>query len=1393
MRLPSSPRSMLPLLLAFALVLAAPVRGETIRMVGADERGVTLRLDVGPFDLRPAGGGRSELVGTGLPGLDLPGRPRLPYGYALIALPPGANAVASVVGGDPEEARASGKLVIGDRPAFRDDLDGHGLTPTREPAEPILDGPWPPSPVQVGEPFTVRRQTMVAVQIQPFRYDEATGQLWTRRSITVRLDFTGGAPAGALAPLAEDRHWEPVLKGAVLNYEQGRRWRAAPARPGATGAPGSLFGPPGEPAGALAATAFDESETEVRVKVDSTGATGLEFSKLAAAGFPAGVPIAELSVHRHEFSGYGAPPYATIELPIEIEDTNVKGTFDAGDRILVWVQNWAERSRASFAQREWGDAEVLYVTRLRTRPPLRMGLRAGWLSTPPPVLTTYPWAQHFERDFEYMAFPADTNMDLFQWTSLMDYYSRPDTIRFETNHFDLSHAVDFSVKLQGRRISTHFNWIQVENGLGQFTSVADSVFWSGNIPKVIAATLPAAAFSEGRTNHLVLWGKDLDLPPDPRTNQLCEVALESFDMTYWRSYRALAGLLSCNSGDASGQYEVAAGGFDSDSIRAWEVSDPTTPLRLTDVVMDPPAAGEYTLRLRDATAGPRKAYVIFNRPRTLPPNRYSAVTPHQLYARGSGDYLLVVPEAFLPAANALATLRQSEGLDVVVAPLEAVNDEFNGGRHSSYAIRRFIRYGYDNWNSRFVMLMGDGSEDPLNLGGGANPDWIPAPRVFGPVGVVLSDGYRREAVPSDNWYVWAVDTPPSSSASMVPDLYIGRLPVNSLAQATGVVDKLTAYERVDTTQTWRRRVLLHADDAWSGESTFGGGGGAVSGYCFRPDELRFLGLSGAVRAVIADSAGLALCEPEVFDMNDWLKGQLVDANNCRPDRNATISYTRAYVTPELKRRLNDGRLWWNYQGHANATILEHESIYGKGSVPDDKNDLRNDGKPFLFTAFSCHANAFAQARERIFLVGPSIGEDMVTLPNRGAIATWASTGYEIVPSSGTDHLNVILAKSLFFKPPRDDYLGKGASAVLGEGIAQTLLLNHAARAFNPAERDVAVTYALLGDPATRLSIGPPQIIVTANQVRVTDGVPVFLPGQSDTLLLEADLVSNAAIDSIALEITDATGTTILPASTYTLTPPFPDSGPGGSGGRRFHLAYRTQLVAGKYTYTLRSRDRYGVITKFDVVFVFETVLFGEGQPLRDGDTVARDAVLELHVLSPNLVDPINDMRLEVDGVNQPFTPTPNTPARQFVLTWTHTPFAAGTHTVRLSVTGAPPSITRFKVVPGLRLTELMNFPNPFDDELGTRFTFNLSTDTPADLMLRVYTVSGRMVYERTERGLRPGHHELAWNGLDEEGDKLANGVYLYHMVAKGPSGSASESGRLVKLRKPRHAADTGTP
>jgi flagellar hook assembly protein FlgD len=95
------------------------------------------------------------------------------------------------------------------------------------------------------------------------------------------------------------------------------------------------------------------------------------------------------------------------------------------------------------------------------------------------------------------------------------------------------------------------------------------------------------------------------------------------------------------------------------------------------------------------------------------------------------------------------------------------------------------------------------------------------------------------------------------------------------------------------------------------------------------------------------------------------------------------------------------------------------------------------------------------------------------------------------------------------------------------------------------------------------------------------------------------------------------------------------------------------------------------------------------------------------------------------------------------------------------------------------------FPNPFDEDIGAFFTFLLSTPSPADVQIRVYTLSGRLIYQRTETGLRFGQHQLAWNGLDDEGAQLANGTYVYKLFARNGTSHTTHEGLIVKLRRPR--------
>jgi hypothetical protein len=559
-----------------------------------------------------------------------------------------------------------------------------------------------------------------------------------------------------------------------------------------------------------------------------------------------------------------------------------------------------------------------------------------------------------------------------------------------------------------------------------------------------------------------------------------------------------------------------------------------------------------------------------------------------------------------------------------------------------------------------------------------------------------------------------------------------------------------------------------------------------------------------MKDVVINDAGLRQSEVELFNLGDWLINEPADTTSCggpcvlicRPNRSATIQRTRATVTPALFQRLNGGRLWWDYHGHANEQLLAHESFYvdNKQTV-DDTQNYANAGMPFLFTAFACHTNNFGRRYERglnNFVPGPALGPDMVTQgADGGAIASWSSVGYEYVPVNALNHLSLELTKALFSKPPRDPDLGdRGARVVLGEAVALTLFNWVNAYYANPGERGVGVTYTLLGDPATRMSIGSPQALVVANGDTVTSDVAVRLATPGDTLRLDADVASNQSITTLSLEQSlDGKTPTVIPPAAYTLTPALGDT---STDQRAFHLTYRTSLTPNSYLYTIRSMDREGTAGTFDVLLPFQCVLRAEGTPINDGDPVAPSANLSLLVISPTPVHPASDLTLTLNGIAQPFDtvmvagdPT----GRQWVLSWTHPPYPIDNYTLRLTTSGGAECDHLFKVQIGggeLQLENALAFPNPFDEDPGTVFSFLAVSGAPVNVQLRIYTLTGRLIYSRTERQLFPGYHQLAWNGRDAEGETIANGIYVYRLLADNGTSHALQEGRLVKIRRPHH-------
>ena len=425
--------------------LARTAGADPVQLVTADDRGVTLKLVVEPYVLGPSGeDGRREILIPQLYLLDAPGRPKLPYATAVIAVPLGAGITATVIGEGAEEVVDGVRLTLGERGVVRVEPEGLGYSSVREPVPPIQDGAWPRSPVEVGEPFTVRRQRMVVVQLQPFRYDVDTERLWTRRELTVRVSFTGARSGPSAAGAAEDRGFEPIFESTVLNYEQGRAWREA--RPvlgrGLFARPQGLrAGPPGT----VAVAAFDEDEPEVRVRIAQTGAWALSADSLLDKGYPAGVPIDEVSVHRHEYVPSIAapnPPYVTFEVRVEVEDADGDGFFTAGDNIVFYAQSWWERSglayAASHAQRSWGEADFVYATRVNTpRQGLRIQTRSGWGGLTLTPLPSYPYYQRWEQNTSYNSAPRDTMQDPYMWIT-NPLFATPTELTFETHDIDTS-------------------------------------------------------------------------------------------------------------------------------------------------------------------------------------------------------------------------------------------------------------------------------------------------------------------------------------------------------------------------------------------------------------------------------------------------------------------------------------------------------------------------------------------------------------------------------------------------------------------------------------------------------------------------------------------------------------------------------------------------------------------------------------------------------------------------------------------------------------------------------------------------------------------------------------------------------------------------------------------
>ena len=104
----------------------------------------------------------------------------------------------------------------------------------------------------------------------------------------------------------------------------------------------------------------------------------------------------------------------------------------------------------------------------------------------------------------------------------------------------------------------------------------------------------------------------------------------------------------------------------------------------------------------------------------------------------------------------------------------------------------------------------------------------------------------------------------------------------------------------------------------------------------------------------------------------------------------------------------------------------------------------------------------------------------------------------------------------------------------------------------------------------------------------------------------------------------------------------------------------------------------------------------------------------------------------------------------------------------------------------LALQNVFNYPNPFTTNTSFIFEHNRPGEN-LNVLVQIFTVSGRLV--KTIRanvlsdGYRVNPNEITWNGLDDYGDAIGRGVYIYKVKVQSENGfSAQEFEKLVILR-----------
>lgn len=1352
---PAGIAAAMTLVTVFGLSLAAhgAFAGASIAASESGPGGVTLLFTLESYEISPSGdAGYSLIMAPGMAVSGQEGAPALPVKAAALAAPHGAVVSISLIS---EESEWLDGVIP--QPWPSESIEGdedlpHAVAELR-PDDSYYGrgGTFPSAPVELREAGTLRGHRVISVLFWPFRFDADRGGVELRKRIAVRVNFDGGSEERPGPVRPGDLRWKPLLRGLLRNYDQGARWRHAPA-----------------PSRAMDEAGAIQQAPEFKILVRESSLYRVFYEDLAALGFPPGVEVSELRLFERVYS---TPIQESVETEVSIlvDDLDADGTFDPGESFVFYGLSYWDR----FPQRLGKGAVTrphVYWLSLAPGGGARMEPSEAWVETENPTTPlSFPEAIHLHEDRVLNTAPYEAETHLFWLSSMFS----DESLAIEVPSPDPSAPYGVRARFQPVHPTVHAFALYVQNGGGAVDTViardlflSSSYYPEGKTP-YISDSGPAgsAGFLSPGANSVRITGERLR---DGEWVPGLGAYLDWVELSYSRLYEAWNDTITCTADTSSAPWQIEMAGFSSPNLLAFDVTDPVSPAvySLDDRNITDSGDGTYLLTIRgEPPLRHRIAAAATSAVRVVRAEDIEIDRPSDLKADGAGaDYLVVVYDDFASEIEPLAALRESEGFSVAVAMASDVYDEFGDGYKSPEAIKDYFIYAYNNWGSAYALIVGDANEDRENLLTGPQGD--PTPPDFVPSYLMRQDGVRSapygpELVNSDSWYGVHLD---GDTGDWLPDMFIGRLPAGSAQEARDMVEKILRYESFGPSDSWRSRGLLVADDDYSSSIFFN------RSYCFQFSEEVFDQIGDRLAATLNDDELLPGFRALAFKLSDYLGAYPDDPKlDCYEPfvLRDVQDYTRANVTPVLLDSISVGCLFVNYQGHGNEDQWTHEFLftsYGDFAAGDDVSALGNTDRPFVLFAYSCHISDFDDVREGY--AGDCLGERVMILPEAGAVASYASSGYEYI---STSIINDPILEAFLVDPPVDESSDE-AFIRLGAAIAKgSIDFWLTAPALN---RHALKTYVTLGDPGMKVDAAPPRITAALGDSALADGDTIEDPTGSGGLDLHYEIRDEVAVDSTSIFIREVWHRTEGQDSTH-VAPPTDYTVYRDRQGRRYGVDYTVHLLPASMELIVGAVDRNGRSRTMTLKSVFSAVWEADGRPVSQNDLVDSSPDMTVRISSPV---PVEGQLLSVilDGArNSSFSKSQiDVEGMEWELVSADLSLEDGPHTFSLLVDGRPVKTVTVRVDTRFRFASIIPFPSPCDEE-GTTFFYEITSTGDVEInevVLKIYSVAGRLVAELHDPAPAVGRGSIYWPALDDHGDRVANGVYICRAVAVGSGG-----------------------